>query len=257
MKQRWKMRCLKDMRERGFDMAGNNGSSAGALTVTGQPGDILFKIVIGGDLSGLDQNQKMEYYNRFCDSLNLNPITRPFEFIKFDGKEMLYAKKDATEQLRKLQGISIEDLSGKMMEDIYTVTVKVKDFSGRTDMATGAIYVATLKGKDLANAFMKAETKAKRRATLSICGLGILDESEIEDIEKEPKIINITEKKVGDIDQAVKAISDSKTHEEVEKYEKMIQTRSWTDDELKQLKDLIEIQKIKVMVDCEPHNSEK
>ena len=35
---------------------------------------------------------------------------------------------------------------------------------------------------DLANAFMKAETKAKRRVTLSICGLGILDETEIETI---------------------------------------------------------------------------
>ena len=29
---------------------------------------------------------------------------------------------------------------------------------------------------------MKAETKAKRRATLSICGLGMLDETEIETI---------------------------------------------------------------------------
>ena len=29
---------------------------------------------------------------------------------------------------------------------------------------------------------MKAETKAKRRATLSICGLSLLDETEIEDI---------------------------------------------------------------------------
>lgn len=33
----------------------------------------------------------------------------------------------------------------------------------------------------LANALMKAETKAKRRVTLSIAGLGLLDESELED----------------------------------------------------------------------------
>lgn len=32
----------------------------------------------------------------------------------------------------------------------------------------------------MANALMKAETKAKRRVTLSICGLGLLDESEID-----------------------------------------------------------------------------
>jgi len=34
---------------------------------------------------------------------------------------------------------------------------------------------------------MKAETKAKRRGTLSICGLGMLDESELETIAELPK----------------------------------------------------------------------
>ena len=38
-----------------------------------------------------------------------------------------------------------------------------------------------LTGVDLANAIMKTETKAKRRATLSICGMGLLDELEVED----------------------------------------------------------------------------
>jgi hypothetical protein len=39
--------------------------------------------------------------------------------------------------------------------------------------------VGGLKGEALANAEMKAVTKAKRRLTLSICGLGWLDETEI------------------------------------------------------------------------------
>jgi hypothetical protein len=34
----------------------------------------------------------------------------------------------------------------------------------------------------LANALMKAETKSKRRVTLSICGLGFLDETEADSI---------------------------------------------------------------------------
>ena len=42
--------------------------------------------------------------------------------------------------------------------------------------------IAGLKGDALANGLMKAETKAKRRCTLSLCGLGMLDESEIETI---------------------------------------------------------------------------
>src|SRR6202020_1247291 len=41
-------------------------------------------------------------------------------------------------------------------------------------------------------AVMKAETKSKRRVTLSICGLGILDETEIETIPESkpaPKLV--------------------------------------------------------------------
>ena len=42
--------------------------------------------------------------------------------------------------------------------------------------------LAILKGEAKANAVMKAETKAKRRVTLSICGMGWVDESEIDSI---------------------------------------------------------------------------
>jgi len=37
-------------------------------------------------------------------------------------------------------------------------------------------------GEARANLMMKAETKAKRRVTLSICGLGMLDETEVESL---------------------------------------------------------------------------
>ena len=39
-----------------------------------------------------------------------------------------------------------------------------------------------LRGEALSNAMMKATTKAKRRVTLSLCGLGMLDETEVESI---------------------------------------------------------------------------
>jgi hypothetical protein len=58
------------------------------------------------------------------------------------------------------------------------VTAKAMDKNGKVDTSTGAVTISNLKGDALANALMKAETKAKRRVTLSICGLGILDESE-------------------------------------------------------------------------------
>ena len=46
----------------------------------------------------------------------------------------------------------------------------------------GAVSTAGLKGEALANSMMKATTKSKRRVTLSICGLGMLDETEIDSI---------------------------------------------------------------------------
>src|SRR4029077_13307885 len=48
--------------------------------------------------------------------------------------------------------------------------------------ATGAVSIKGLGGQLLANAYMKAETKAKRRGTLSICGLGWMDETEADSI---------------------------------------------------------------------------
>jgi len=98
------------------------------------------------------------------------------------GREVLYATKTATEQLRKIYGVSVEKIEQQYRDDIVITTVTVRDKTGRTDGATGAVNISNLRGDALANAVMKSETKAKRRATLSICGLGMLDESEIETI---------------------------------------------------------------------------
>lgn len=153
------------------------------LTTT-SGGDVLSSVVIAGDLSKLSDAQKVSYYMELCRSLGLNPVTQPFALLKFQGKEVLYAKKDATEQLRKIHGISVTDLTGELQHDnTYVVTCKVKDKYGKTDIATGVVSVENLKGESLANAKMKCETKAKRRATLSICGLGMLDESEIQAVD--------------------------------------------------------------------------
>jgi hypothetical protein len=58
--------------------------------------------------------------------------------------------------------------------------------NGRQDESIGAVNIAGLKGENRANAMMKAETKAKRRVTLSICGLGLLDETEVETVGASP-----------------------------------------------------------------------
>lgn len=153
---------------------------------------VIEQVVVQGDLSKLTPIERVTYYKKVCESMGLNPLTKPFDYILLGGKLTLYARKDCTEQLRKIHGVSIEDLQKQVIDDIYIVNAKARDRSGRTDESTGAVNIGNLKGEAKANAIMKAETKAKRRVTLSICGLGWCDETEIETIPDAKKIpVNI------------------------------------------------------------------
>lgn len=153
---------------------------------------IIEQVVIQGDLAKLTPEERVTYYKKVCESLGLNPLTKPFAYINLSGKLTLYASKDCTEQLRKINGVSIEGLDDKIVDDIYIVKAKAKDKHGRTDESTGAVNIGNLKGEAKANAFMKAETKAKRRVTLSISGLGWCDETEVDTIPGAQKVpVNI------------------------------------------------------------------
>lgn len=143
-------------------------------------GDIS-RVLVMGDLSKLNDTQRAQYYAKLCESLGLNPLTQPFEFIAFRGKLTLYARKCCTDQLRQIYKISIENPIIEQRDGFITVTVSARDANGRTDCDIGTVSTKDM-GGDYANCIMKAITKAKRRVTLSICGLGMLDESELDTI---------------------------------------------------------------------------
>lgn len=152
-------------------------------------GEVLEKVILGNDLAALSPIEKVQYVSWICKTLNLNPATQPIALIKFQGKEIPYMRKDGTEQLRKNHNVSIRKIETKLHEGgLYVVTAYASLPSGREDSSTGAVTVSTLKGDALANAMMKAETKAKRRVTLSICGLGFLDESELDTMHGAQKV---------------------------------------------------------------------
>jgi len=148
--------------------------------ITKQDGMALIEqVVMGGDLSKLTPKDRLAYYARVCDSVGINPLTKPFDYLNLSGKLVLYANRGATEQLRKVHGVSVTEMAKEVIEGIYVVTATFTDKTGRKDQATGAVPITGLKGEALANAMLKAETKCKRRGTLSICGLGMLDETEV------------------------------------------------------------------------------
>jgi len=142
----------------------------------------MHNMTILGDLAKLSDEERCEYYRDVCDSLGLNPLTRPLEYLELNGRLTLYAKRDATDQLRHKHQVSIEIVDRTIQDDVYIVRARATMPDGRMDESLGAVSLAGLQGDDLANALMKAETKAKRRVALSICGLGMLDETEVETI---------------------------------------------------------------------------
>jgi hypothetical protein len=141
---------------------------------------VIESAVISGDLSKLNSTERLNYYQAICRSLGLNPLTRPFDYITLNGKLTLYARKDATDQLRQIHKISIEKPDIRFEDDWIIVTIGASD-GVRTDSDVGVVNRKDMRG-DFGNALMKAVTKAKRRVTLSICGLGMLDETEVETI---------------------------------------------------------------------------
>jgi len=145
-------------------------------------GEAVERVLIGGDLAKLNPEERVSYYKSVCESVGLNPLTRPLEYIQLNGKLTLYARKDATDQLRANNQVSITIQAREVVEGCYVVTARAEMPSGRTDESIGAVPIEGLKGEPRSNAMMKCETKAKRRVTLSICGMGLLDESEIDSI---------------------------------------------------------------------------
>lgn len=143
----------------------------------------LEKVLSTGDLGDLTPKQRTELYISTCESLGLNYRTMPFRFIKFpQGGTQLYAQRGAADQLRKVNGLSLVKLETQFANDLVMVTARYRDRDGREDEDVGAVFVGNLRGLELANAIKKAVTQAKRRATLSMCGLGFLDESETDDV---------------------------------------------------------------------------
>lgn len=135
----------------------------------------------GGDPGGMTDAERADYVRDICRMLRLNPLTRPAQFVKLSGKWVLYLTRTATDQLAARYNLNRETIVPPCIVDIAGVkvgmcVVKVTLPNGRSETAT-----ATLPITDPAGLYMRLETKAKRRATLSILGLGVLSEDEAED----------------------------------------------------------------------------
>ena len=143
---------------------------------------VVESMVLRGDISALSPEERAKFYLQMCESLGLSAASQPFALLKLNGKEVLYPTRGATDQLaahhrlsrRIVEGPEVRDFGGTKL---LFCRAEVTHPNGRVETA-----IATLPARIDENSLMKLETKAKRRATLSILGLGMLDESEIESI---------------------------------------------------------------------------
>jgi hypothetical protein len=191
--------------------------------------ELLEKVILQNDLGGLTPLEKVQHVKNVCLSLGLNPITKPIQIHKFQGKEVMYMSKDGAEQLRKIHNVSIIKLETDILRnDLYVVKVYAQLTNGRQDCSTAAVGILGLKGDAIGNAMKKCETQAKRRVTLSICGLGMLSEEELENLPKDNVILtkqikkeienNKTDDKIDfDIDEALINISQCSSQDELKR----------------------------------------
>lgn len=182
------------------DLAGIHETSTAIQEVSSE--DEIIKVLMYGDLSSMTQKQKAEYLYKLAKKQGLDPISKPFDIIPLQGGKLtVYANKGAAAQLQAKHQLSVEEISagfiGKDENAIYQVKVKVtspgsvssstKDHPstyvpGRVSYNVGCASLFGLKAEMLSNKIMACHTKAIRRAVLVHCGLGFMDESELDSV---------------------------------------------------------------------------
>jgi hypothetical protein len=158
----------------------NNSDEA---AVTTELAGLFNKLVLQADLSKLSETELVQYYHAVCKRAGLDPMTKPFEVLVLNGRKTLYATKTAAAQLTAIHSVSVTIVDkGRLGEDTYFAQARVTKRDGTTVEDIGVVSIANVRGEGLSNAIMKAVTKAKRRAILSAFGIGLNDESEMEDV---------------------------------------------------------------------------
>lgn len=141
-------------------------------------GEVIEKLALSGDVSGLNRDEKIQYYIALCERVGLDSSTQPFKLLKLQGKEVFYCDRGGAQQLSRVHGVSHAVVARETVNDCYVVTARAFT-KERQSESIGAVPIKGLAGEALCNAMMKGETKAKRRATLDLLGLGMLDETEV------------------------------------------------------------------------------
>ena len=162
-----------------------------------------------GDLSSLPEAEKDKVLIKMCAHYDLDPILRPFILLTLNGKQVWYPTKAATDQVAAKFNLTREVIEIKENVERGVIECRVKITAPgceRSETCIAAVSITEfqrdssgkvapqlMRGETYANALMKVESKAKRRATLGWLGIAESYEAGEFEIEKisEPQPITI------------------------------------------------------------------
>ena len=127
---------------------------------------VLERVVVGGNLAELKPAERMMYYKAVCESVGLNPLTKPFEYLTLKNRLVLYARRDCTEQLRRIHRVAVAIVAREVVEGVYVVTAKASMADGRSDESIGAVAIDGLKGE--ANGFSFYVRRTSPLSTIAV-----------------------------------------------------------------------------------------
>ena len=68
--------------------------------------------MMAGDLALLTAGERLSYYGKVCESLGLNPLTKPFQYIRLNGK--LHALREQRTAPSSLAGFTMSVFTCQM-----------------------------------------------------------------------------------------------------------------------------------------------
>ena len=143
--------------------------------------ETLAAVLGSGDLAQLSARQRVEYLDALCKSVGLNPFTRPFEFISFQGKVTVYATASAFQQLAGIHRATLKVDQATRHQDGWEVWVTASFPDGRTVQDVGWVGIGQKAGgEQVGNALKKSVTQGYRRAIRAAVGLPFLAPEELD-----------------------------------------------------------------------------
>jgi hypothetical protein len=142
------------------------------------PDDVVLAIA-AGNLAPLEPRMRAIAIRTICEDGNLPLSLSPVILIPGDGGVLKpYVTSIGASWVADNKRVSTKILGTETAGGVYVVRMMAVAGDGRSVEDIGAVAVQGLAGQFLANAYMKAHTKAYRRTVLRLAGLPLTDDDE-------------------------------------------------------------------------------